>query len=64
LNIPGFTKVSSEVNFCALILVVILTTCELERQEGLVLLQQAINKIEETILSLGGTFSVQMAVKL
>jgi len=52
------------VNFCALILVVMLTTCELESQEGLVLLQQAINKIEETILSLGGTFSVQMAVKL
>jgi len=42
----------------------VVTTSTPERQEGLVLLQQAINKIEETIRSLGGSFSVQMAVKL
>lgn len=40
-----------------------MTTSTPEKQDGLKALQEAINKIEETITSMGGVFKVQMAVR-
>lgn len=39
-----------------------MTTSTPEKQDGLKALQDAINKIEETIAVMGGVFKVQMAV--
>lgn len=39
-----------------------MTTSTPEKQDGLKALQDAINKIEETINGMGGVFKVQMAV--
>lgn len=43
--------------------ILVVTTSTPERQDGIVLLQEAIGKIEETIKKLGGSFNVQMAVR-
>jgi len=39
-----------------------MTTSTPEKQDGLKALNQAINKIEEVITSMGGVFTIQMAV--
>jgi translation initiation factor 2 subunit 1 len=39
-----------------------MTTSTPEKQDGLKALNQAINKIEEIITSMGGVFTIQMAV--
>lgn len=41
-----------------------MTTSTPEKQDGLKILQDAIEKIETTITSLGGVFKVQMAPKV
>lgn len=41
-----------------------MTTSTPEKQDGLKILQEAINKIKETITELGGVFNVQMAPKV
>ena len=41
----------------------VLTTQTLEKEEGLKLIQSALNRIEETIKSFGGIFNVQQAVR-
>lgn len=40
----------------------VMTTSTPEKQDGLKALQDAIDKIEETISKMGGVFKVQMAV--
>jgi len=40
----------------------VMTTSTPEKQDGLKALNQAINKIEEVITSMGGVFTIQMAV--
>jgi translation initiation factor 2 alpha subunit (eIF-2alpha) len=42
----------------------VVTTSTPERQEGIDLLKKAINRIEETIKGLNGSFNVQMAVRI
>jgi hypothetical protein len=39
-----------------------MTTSTPEKQDGLKALNQAINEIEEVITSMGGVFTIQMAV--
>lgn len=46
------------------IFVTVMTTSTPEKQDGLRILQEAINKIETTITDLGGVFNVQMAPKV
>jgi hypothetical protein len=41
-----------------------MTTSTPEKQDGLKALTQAINKIEDTITSMGGVFAIQMAVSI
>jgi len=42
----------------------VMTTSTPEKQDGLKALNQAINKIEEVITSMGGVFTIQMAPKV
>lgn len=57
-------KKSNRIFLCIIfnILFIVMTTSTPEKQDGLKALQDAIDKIEETIKSMGGVFQVQMAV--
>jgi translation initiation factor 2 subunit 1 len=41
-----------------------MTTSTPEKQDGLTALNEAIDKIEDTIKSMGGVFAIQMAVSI